>query len=920
MTKKYTVATAYLAFLPETSSLDKGLRKSISGVQKSISQNSSKIKKAALKPVSEGIDDGAKSGSRSAVRTVSSSLGRGVSSAISGAVKKGFSGAGKVASVAGKAISKTLKGAAVTAGGSIAGVLGVSITKGVGRLQAIDQATAKLSGLGHAADSVKAIMEDATAAVKGTAFGLDEAASAAAGTVAAGVKPGKDLQRTLKLVGDAAAIAGTDLSSMGAIFNKVASSNKMQMDVANQLMDQGIPIMQLVGKQMGVTAEEAVKMASKGEISFDIFQKAIEDGMGGAALKSGETFKGAMDNAGAAMGRFGATLAEPAFQNAPTLFGALTDVFDQLDEKTKPLAARFGEELQPKVEEFSRYISEDLVDDVSSGVSTVIEEFGKMKEAASGLAASAGSHISGIYEKIKPGALNIYDTAQDGTGKIVSQAGEVHDEIRKTVSELDRLKNGLSPVFDHIEKRVNILTRMFSDPIHSVDTSKYEDPSITPQNESGLKSFVDAAITPQMIEKINGQISDMFNSLQVTLLWLKENVTPIFDAMASRIEPTIEYFGHIFTGLRDIFRDEILPLFNGDGEDKGPLTKAFEAISQSVGPLIDGFNAIIPPLAKILMELLRPIAGIISDTIALLAEIFAAILPPLSNALGAMMEKIGGVLESIGKWMEENRTTVEFLVNAFFILRGLAVAFIRGIVGAGPKTAAAFNDMRGAAVNALRGVWNSFKGFFTNIKSHAIDAFRGIRELPGWFRRLPGVAKSEFQKIVDTIKNLWKTVEDILKNPFKNLSKIMDGLSFGSIFANRDGGGESFSRGGVLSGGTSRTGDDRHYLSLTGHGLLSLRSGEAIMVDSFVSDIGGKSAIEKINRASRLGQPYAFSTDGYFDGNSTGSVVEIKVGSDFISVSDLERILSQLRLHGQQIKIIQDGQGSSALTSYLARK
>ena len=205
-------------------------------------------------------------------------------------------------------IGSTLKGAAVAGVAGTGALLGTALTKGFGRLTAIENARGKLVGLGHDAKSVETIMTNATSSVKGTAFGLDEAATVAANAVAAGVKPGKDLERTLKLVADASTIAGTDMASMGAIFNKAASSNKVQMDVINQLHDAGVPALALIADQMGVTAEEAAKMASKGEVDFATFQAAMEKGMGGAALESGKTLQGAFKNSMAAIGRFGANL------------------------------------------------------------------------------------------------------------------------------------------------------------------------------------------------------------------------------------------------------------------------------------------------------------------------------------------------------------------------------------------------------------------------------------------------------------------------------------------------------------------------------------------------------------------------------------------------------------------------------------
>lgn len=88
---------------------------------------------------------------------------------------------------------KGIGGAALVGAAAVAavtvGTLGTALVKGFQRLNSLDQATAKLEGLGHTAESVQTIMDSALGAVKGTAFGLDEAAGVAASAVAAGINP-----------------------------------------------------------------------------------------------------------------------------------------------------------------------------------------------------------------------------------------------------------------------------------------------------------------------------------------------------------------------------------------------------------------------------------------------------------------------------------------------------------------------------------------------------------------------------------------------------------------------------------------------------------------------------------------------------------------------------------------------------------
>lgn len=242
----------------------------------------------------------------------------------------------------GAALGGALKvGAVAVAGGALAGI-GLALTKGFERLQAIENAKASLAGLGHSAESIQGIMNDAMAAVKGTAFGLGDAAKVAATAVASGVKPGKELERTLKLTGDAATIAGVSMGDMGGIFAKVASSNKIQGDVIAQLNDAGIPIVQLMAKELGKTAEETVALASAGEINFATFQNAMEKGLGGAALKSGDTLQGAFKNTIASLGRIGASLLSGVYPRIREFFAGAIEWLKPLEEGAKVAGAAIG--------------------------------------------------------------------------------------------------------------------------------------------------------------------------------------------------------------------------------------------------------------------------------------------------------------------------------------------------------------------------------------------------------------------------------------------------------------------------------------------------------------------------------------------------------------------------------------------------
>ena len=254
------------------------------------------------------------------------------------------------------AMGKALKVGAASVGVAAGAALGGAITKGFGRLTAIEGAQAKLRGLGSDANEVSGIMDNALAAVKGTANGLGEAATVSAQMVAAGIKPGQQLEQTLKTVGDTAAIAGRSMEDVGLIFGSVAARGKLQGDDMLQLMSAGVPVLQLLAEETGKTSQEVSDMVSNGEIDFATFERAMRNGVGGAALEMGNTFQGALANMGAAMGRFGATVLQPFYDSAPALMTSVGGIFDAMGDAVAPAMEQIGKLLAPAFESLGKII------------------------------------------------------------------------------------------------------------------------------------------------------------------------------------------------------------------------------------------------------------------------------------------------------------------------------------------------------------------------------------------------------------------------------------------------------------------------------------------------------------------------------------------------------------------------------------
>ena len=238
-------------------------------------------------------------------------------------------------------------GAVATAAGGIGvAVAGMAAKGGIDRALNIEGAKTKLAGLGHSTEDVAAIMDNATTAVKGTAFGLDEAATVAAQFSAVGIESGQNMTNALSTVADVAQISGRSITDIGTIFSSVAAKGKLDGQDMLQLTSSGIPVLQLLADKLGVTSADVSKMVSQGKIDFQTFADAMQAGMGGAALNAGNTFQGALANVKAALSRLGASAAEPALDALKVLFVGLIPVIDQVTAAVKPAMDALGPQLE----------------------------------------------------------------------------------------------------------------------------------------------------------------------------------------------------------------------------------------------------------------------------------------------------------------------------------------------------------------------------------------------------------------------------------------------------------------------------------------------------------------------------------------------------------------------------------------------
>lgn len=322
------------------------------------------------------------------------------------------------------AMGTVAKAGLITVGATAGAGFATALVKGFGRLNAIDTARAKLKGLGNDADTVSGVMENALNAVRGTAFGLGDAATVGAQLVAAQIPPGEKLQGVLKSVANSAAAAGTGMNDMGSIYAKVASLGKAQNDVLQQVADRGIPIYQELAKKFGVTTDEIFKMASAGKIGFDDFEQAMTSAAGTVADEMGNTVGGSWANFMASLGRIGAGLLGGVFpQIAPTIKG-ITSAMAPLEDIAGIVGDRVGKFLVPALQGFVGILDGTKrpawIEDVSNGIRSMIGAFKDGEGITSGGLVGALEFVGVAAREVYGGVKAMFGAFQDGNNEITS--------------------------------------------------------------------------------------------------------------------------------------------------------------------------------------------------------------------------------------------------------------------------------------------------------------------------------------------------------------------------------------------------------------------------------------------------------------------------------------------------------------------
>lgn len=678
--------------------------------------------------------------------------------------------------------------------GTIAGGIAALAAKGgFQRALAIENAQAKLKGLGHDSKSIAEIMNNALASVKGTAFGLGDAATVAATLSAAGIKSGDQMTNVLKTVADTAQISGRSLTDIGTIFSSVAARGKMQGDDMLQLMSSGVPVLQLLAKHLGKTSEEVSDMVSKGQIDFQTFADSMQEGLGGAALAAGDTFQGALANVKAALGRLGEGPGKLALESLRKAFNAAIPAIDALSGQLTPFLDKLNGQLGPYIDKAIGLI-ERFSAGLQDGSITIQDIAGQIGTLAGAFAVFTG--VGGNIDSIT-GFFDLLGTAGDrGVTQLTSKVKSLPDGIKSVFSAF--MSDGATMAEDlafpfqlagekisgsKIGQKIASLGSGISDGVGKITStlksklvSGFASAAFSLENNPvviGLQSFGG---------KLGGIASGVAGKAKAVLGPIGDAFGGIAGVVGPRLQSGLNAVGGLITSF---FSPGNFLKFLGIGAIIAALVAGLGMLDQSMGGqlfvqisnlfaelptmITDGMakiSAVLPGMiqtgSNILLALINGVTGSLPQLVSAAAQIVSMLVQGLAQALPTLLPAAVQMITTLITALIEQAPML--IQSGMQLLQGL----VQGIMNSLPTLIAAIPQILQALLDAFTTALPTVLNIGVDIILNIVNGL--VSAMPQLVAMLPTVIQT-------LISTLTSNLPGIVQVGVNALVKLIDGLS-----------------------------------------------------------------------------------------------------------------------------------------------
>lgn len=220
-----------------------------------------------------------------------------MSAAVNSAVNKSISGLNTLKKQSDD-ISRSAFGFARSAG-AMGLALGAPIVGAVKSAADFEKLAVSLEVLTGSAEKGKRLYQQLVGFARDTPFELGELVKAQKTMMGFGMSSDTAYQN-LRILGDVAAVTGGDLGGIVLAFSQASAKGKLMAQDINQLIDNGVPVIDMLAKSMGVANNRVKQLAEEGKITYPVMVKAFQQ----ATSEGGKFHNGMIRLSETAAGKF----------------------------------------------------------------------------------------------------------------------------------------------------------------------------------------------------------------------------------------------------------------------------------------------------------------------------------------------------------------------------------------------------------------------------------------------------------------------------------------------------------------------------------------------------------------------------------------------------------------------------------------
>jgi tape measure domain-containing protein len=455
-------------------------------------------------------------------------------------------------------------GVALAAGVAAAGVGvvalgGLAINTGFDFLKMKENAMTAFSTILGDTEKAKSLLADLQDFAKVTPFQFEEVANAAKSLLAFGTEAA-DMEETLRRVGDIASGVGAPLNEIAQIYGKAQVQGRLFAEDINQLTGRGIPLIQELAKQFGVTEEEVKKLVEEGKVGFDNLEQAFKD-----LTTEGGKFGGMMEAQSKTFDGMWSTFIDQLTEVSALLAGPLFDVAKEALSGISEMLA------SPEVQEGIKRFATDLADGMRAA-----------GEAIKGLMPFVTEVVGAISSLFQGGG-----GAENGFMTWLGELGAALNEAGATIgTALKPALDALAPILNEIGGVVGpVLAEGFR------LMGEHLNNSVIPGIALSIVKFLEAI--PPAVEFAK-TVKDVIVDALIILGNKWDEINTFISDTAGFIQGAIDKFVEIVS----ILEDKVAPAFEWFKNNVlKPFTDALAALKNYISQVIDALTTLATKIA-----------------------------------------------------------------------------------------------------------------------------------------------------------------------------------------------------------------------------------------------------------------------------------------------------------------------------------